>query len=231
MAAIVECACRRASRQHLLPSTNFANCLPSSFGFLSKLWFKTDAGHSFGKIENDCRIENPVFGKARIEHFDRGIRISFAWLQARRFSGVLGEHAVGPTPRGRLARARAADKKHREYSKHGYFPAVEAAFLQRKLCKLEVTCNHLLYQAGDAGANCETVPLPAVCTGGRRVSLRRQQVGGFEKTAGLAAPERGIMAVMGNEFPMAALLDDAAIFEHDQAIHLRDGGEPVRDRD
>jgi hypothetical protein len=65
--------------------------LPSSFGFLSNPWFKTDAGHSFGKIENDCRIENPVFGKARIEHFDRGIRISFAWLQARRFSGVLGD--------------------------------------------------------------------------------------------------------------------------------------------
>src|SRR5580692_8850972 len=27
--------------------------------------------HSAGKVF-DCRIENPVFGKARIEHFDRG---------------------------------------------------------------------------------------------------------------------------------------------------------------
>jgi hypothetical protein len=31
----------------------------------------------------DCRIENAVFGKARIEHFDGRIRISFAWQPAR----------------------------------------------------------------------------------------------------------------------------------------------------
>ena len=30
---------------------------------------------------------------------------------------------------------------------------------------------------------------------------------------------------------MAALLDDAAAVEHHQAVHARDGGEPVRDRD
>ena len=30
---------------------------------------------------------------------------------------------------------------------------------------------------------------------------------------------------------MRALLDDAAVVEHDQAVHLRDGGEPVRDGD
>ena len=41
---------------------------------------------------------------------------------------VLGENAVGPARRGRLARARAAVKKHPEYSEHAYFLAVEAAF-------------------------------------------------------------------------------------------------------
>ena len=44
--------------------------------------------HSVGKAF-DCRIENPVFGKARIEHVDRGIRISFAWLPARCFFGLV----------------------------------------------------------------------------------------------------------------------------------------------
>lgn len=41
---------------------------------------------------------------------------------------VLAENAVGPARRGRLARARAAVKKHPDYSETGYFLAVEAAF-------------------------------------------------------------------------------------------------------
>jgi hypothetical protein len=41
---------------------------------------------------------------------------------------VLAENAVGPTRRGRLARTRAAVKKHPDYSEHGYFLAVETAF-------------------------------------------------------------------------------------------------------
>ena len=41
---------------------------------------------------------------------------------------VLAENAVGPARRGRLARARAAVKKHSEYSEHAYFVAVETAF-------------------------------------------------------------------------------------------------------
>jgi hypothetical protein len=43
---------------------------------------------------------------------------------------VLAEHAVGPASRGRLARARAALKKHSEYGEHGYFLAVKTAFQQ-----------------------------------------------------------------------------------------------------
>ncbi len=43
---------------------------------------------------------------------------------------VLAENAVGPARRGRLARARAAVKKHPDYSEHEYFVAVEAAFTQ-----------------------------------------------------------------------------------------------------
>jgi hypothetical protein len=41
---------------------------------------------------------------------------------------VLAENAAGPARRGRLARARAAVKKHPDYSEHAYFLAVETAF-------------------------------------------------------------------------------------------------------
>ena len=40
---------------------------------------------------------------------------------------VLAENAVGPARRGRLARARAAVKRHPDYSESGYL-SVDAAF-------------------------------------------------------------------------------------------------------
>jgi hypothetical protein len=43
---------------------------------------------------------------------------------------VLAENAIGPVRRGRLARARAAVKRHADYSEHEYFVAVETAFIQ-----------------------------------------------------------------------------------------------------
>jgi hypothetical protein len=43
---------------------------------------------------------------------------------------VLAENAGGVARRGRLARARAAVKKHVEYSEHEYLLAVETAFIQ-----------------------------------------------------------------------------------------------------
>jgi hypothetical protein len=43
---------------------------------------------------------------------------------------VLAENSLGPTRRARLAGARAAIKKHPKYSEHGYFLAIEAAFLK-----------------------------------------------------------------------------------------------------
>jgi hypothetical protein len=43
---------------------------------------------------------------------------------------VLAENAVGLASRGRLARTRAAVKKHPDYSEHGYFLAIEMAFKQ-----------------------------------------------------------------------------------------------------
>ena len=43
---------------------------------------------------------------------------------------VLAENAVGPAHRGRLARARAAIKKHPNYNEHQYVLAVETAFTQ-----------------------------------------------------------------------------------------------------
>jgi hypothetical protein len=42
---------------------------------------------------------------------------------------VLAENSIGPTRRGRLARARAAVKKHPNYSGSEYLLAVEAAFI------------------------------------------------------------------------------------------------------
>jgi hypothetical protein len=44
------------------------------------------------------------------------------------FTEILAENVVGPARRGRLARARAAVKKHPDYSEHAYFLAVETAF-------------------------------------------------------------------------------------------------------
>jgi len=43
---------------------------------------------------------------------------------------VLAESSAGLARRGRLARARAAVKKHPNYNEHDYFLAVEAAFTQ-----------------------------------------------------------------------------------------------------
>jgi hypothetical protein len=43
---------------------------------------------------------------------------------------VLAENAVGLARRGRLARSRAAVKKHPDYNEHEYFLAVETAFKQ-----------------------------------------------------------------------------------------------------
>jgi hypothetical protein len=41
---------------------------------------------------------------------------------------VFAENSAAPARRGRLARARAAVKKHPKYSEHEYFIAVETAF-------------------------------------------------------------------------------------------------------
>ena len=46
---------------------------------------------------------------------------------------VLAENSVGPALRGRLARARAAAKKHPKYTEHEYFLAVETAFTRWEL--------------------------------------------------------------------------------------------------
>ena len=48
---------------------------------------------------------------------------------------VLAEYAVGPARRGRLARARAAVKKHPDYSESGHLLAVEAHSTVGKPCK------------------------------------------------------------------------------------------------
>ena len=60
-----------------------------------------------------------------------GTDISALYLEfTNALTEVLAENAVGPARRGRLARARAAVKKHPDYSEHAYFLAVETAFTQ-----------------------------------------------------------------------------------------------------
>ena len=60
-----------------------------------------------------------------------GTHISTLYREfADALTDVLAENAVGLASRGRLARTRAAVKKHPDYSEHGYFLAVEMAFKQ-----------------------------------------------------------------------------------------------------
>jgi len=60
-----------------------------------------------------------------------GADISALYLEfTNALTEVLAENSVGPARRGRLARARAAVKKHPNYSEHEYFLAVETAFKQ-----------------------------------------------------------------------------------------------------
>ena len=49
-----------------------------------------------------------------------GISVLYSEFTAA-LTEVLAENAVGPARRGRLARARAAVKKHPEYNEHQYF--------------------------------------------------------------------------------------------------------------
>src|SRR5215470_4602110 len=62
--------------------------------------------------------------------------------------------------------------------------------------------------------------------------LRRLRRGaGVDEAAGLTSPEGRVVAVELEQRLVRALLNDAAMIEHHQPIHARDGREPVRDRD
>src|SRR5262249_44423737 len=58
--------------------------------------------------------------------------------------------------------------------------------------------------------------------------LHRRRI---DEAAGLAPPQRRIVAILRKQIAMRALLDDTAPVEHNEAIHLRDGREAMRDRD
>ena len=60
---------------------------------------------------------------------------------------VLAENSAGPARRGRLARARAAVKKHPDYSEHEYFLAVEIAFKQWEAIQNAVARVDVLFKA------------------------------------------------------------------------------------
>src|SRR5712671_16223 len=52
-----------------------------------------------------------------------------------------------------------------------------------------------------------------------------------EKPARLVPPQLFVVAAEAQQLLVRALLDDAAVLEHDQAVHTRDRGQAVRDRD
>src|SRR5207248_869744 len=52
-----------------------------------------------------------------------------------------------------------------------------------------------------------------------------------DEAARLVAPKLLVVAAEAQELRVRAFLHDAAGLEHDEAIHARDGGEPVRDGD
>jgi hypothetical protein len=60
-----------------------------------------------------------------------GTDISALYLEfTNALTEVLAENSAGLARRGRLARARAAVKKHPNYNEHEYFLSVETAFKQ-----------------------------------------------------------------------------------------------------
>jgi hypothetical protein len=69
-----------------------------------------------------------VYCMSEIEHEHQHQHLSTYREFTDALTEVLAENAVGPARRGRLARARAAVKKHPEYSEPGYLQAMEAAF-------------------------------------------------------------------------------------------------------
>src|SRR5687768_18174791 len=64
--------------------------------------------------------------------------------------------------------------------------------------------------------------------GAQTALLRRPHLLDVDEAAGLALPQRRVMAVHPQQFGVRALLDDAAVVEHHQPVHAGDGGEPVR---
>src|SRR5262245_25831318 len=62
-------------------------------------------------------------------------------------------------------------------------------------------------------------------------SLRRLHPARVDEPARLPPPERGVVAALGEELVVRALLDDAPAIEHHEPVHARDRGQPVRDRD
>src|SRR5258705_7727322 len=59
----------------------------------------------------------------------------------------------------------------------------------------------------------------------RRGGLRLGR--GVDEAAGLALPQRRIVAAVAQQLLVRALLDDGAVVEHDQPVHAGDGGEAV----
>src|SRR4051812_40415731 len=56
-------------------------------------------------------------------------------------------------------------------------------------------------------------------------------IGFTQEAAALVGPQAGVQAVHCQQPTVVAFFHDAALVHHDQAVHGRDGRQPVRDRD
>jgi|SRR3979490_3327413 len=61
---------------------------------------------------------------------------------------------------------------------------------------------------------------------GRALSFRVAQ-----ESAALVSPQPRVKTSLRNQRRVVALFDNTSLIKHDQTVHRRDGGQPVRDRD
>ena len=98
-------------------------------------------------------------------------------------------------------------------------------------------------RCGPVAARCRCrvrrVPRPASRPAGRLPARRPGRGDGQvlvghvlgEEAAALVRPQLGVVAAQRDQLGVRALLDDAALLEHDQPVHARDRAQPVRDGD
>ena len=98
----------------------------------------------------------------------------------------------------------------------------------RDICFASARCR--VDGTGFVGPHPPSAPSPRF-TGRRDMSGRYVFQIHADETTGLAAPQRGVQAILLEQFLMAAAFDHAAAVHHDQAVEHGDGGQAVGDGD